>query len=138
MAIRATLKSMTARWGPAALDPKESRVALAQVWREEALIRGDLGLLAGSAEPLARADSLLDAAAAVFPSGKYPAQASVVCYEKGRLARMHWQIERAESYRLRALRQFRDAVEIMPEAQNPGLHRRIRGEQVLLGAMGPL
>jgi hypothetical protein len=55
-----------------------------------------------------------------------------------RLARMHWQIENAESYRLRALREFRDAVEIMPEAQNPWLHRRIRGEQVLLGAMGPL
>ncbi len=125
-------------YATAALDPNENRVPLAQVWREEAMILGDLGLLAGSAEPLARADSLLDAAAAVFSSSKYPTQASVVCYEKGRLARMHWQIGNAASYRLRALREFRNAVEIMPEAQNPGLHRRIRGEQVLLGATGPL
>ena len=41
---------------------------------------------------LARADSLIEAAAAILSSGKYPAQASVVCYEKGRLARIHRQI----------------------------------------------
>jgi tetratricopeptide (TPR) repeat protein len=139
-------------YATAALDLKTNRVPLAQVWREEALTLGDLGLLAMRPKPLARADSLLEAAAAVFPSGKYPAQASVVCYEKGRLARIHWQIatavgnqaaddhaiEKAEVYRVRALREFRDAVEIMPEAQNPGLRRRIRGEQALLGATGPL
>jgi serine/threonine protein kinase len=162
-------------YATAALDSKTSLVPLAQIWREEALILGDLGLLVMSERPIARADSLLEAAAAAFPSGKYPAQASVVCYEKGRLARIHWQIatpevdpsrgaadgraadgqaigdqaagsqatddkaiEEPAVYRLRALREFRDAAEIMPEAQNPGLHRRIREEQVLLGATGPL
>jgi serine/threonine protein kinase len=143
-------------YATAALDPKTDRVPLALVWREEAMILGDLGLLAMRAGPLVRADSLLEAAAAVFPSGKYPAQASVVCYEKGRLARLHWQLAAAavdpkrgaaaggtvedgggpgaEAFRSRALREFRDAAEIMPAAQNPALHRRIREELAFLGA----
>lgn len=148
-----------------ALDAKADRVSLAQVRREEAMILGDLGLLTMSEGHMVRADSLLEAAAAVFPSGKYPTQASTICYEKGRLSRIRWQVAtapgdparlaapdgtngnrdagdqavgNAEVYRLRALRDFRDAVEIMPEAQNRGLHRRIRREQALLGATGPL
>ena len=110
------------------LLPDDHAFEFARVRCQLAEVITERAALYGKPENLARADSLLDSAAALLTSTRYPLQHAQLLLRRAAVLRCRWTLQGDDEARQGALRHLEKARYIAPPAQDPRFGRLLDAE----------